>query len=137
MSLFTDLQKMSEAQKTQLQTAPRAALAGTAPRAKAREKARGIARGKQSRRTREDQQPAVGKRPSRDEIQYFSFVIRDALRSKAKVQAEVPVAWAEELDEVCHNLRVGKLELYRYIIGAFLGKTRQLRGRPEKPEEAP
>lgn len=58
--------------------------------------------------------------PSRDAIQEFSFLIRDEL--KVKVQAEVPADWQKELEDMAHGLDVGKLELYRYILGAFLGK---------------
>lgn len=59
--------------------------------------------------------------PTRDEIQEFSFRLRDELR--VKLQAEVPHLWQQELDELARELRVGKLELYRYIIGLFLGKV--------------
>ncbi len=63
--------------------------------------------------------------PSRDAIQEFSFRLRDEL--KVKVQAEVPHHWQQELDDVARELDVKKLELYRYIIGEFLGKVRRKR----------
>jgi hypothetical protein len=59
--------------------------------------------------------------PSRDAIQEFSFRLRDEL--KVKVQAEVPAEWQKELEDLAHDLDVGKLELYRYILGSFLGKV--------------
>jgi|SRR5690554_2230887 hypothetical protein len=59
--------------------------------------------------------------PSRDDIQEFSFRMRDEL--KVKVQAEVPHQWQQELDDLARRLNVRKLELYRYIIGEFLGKV--------------
>jgi hypothetical protein len=58
--------------------------------------------------------------PTRDAIQEFSFQLRDEL--KVKVQAEVPYGWQTELEEIARGLRVKKLELYRFIIGEFLGK---------------
>jgi hypothetical protein len=58
--------------------------------------------------------------PNRDEIQEFSFRLRDEL--KVKVQAEVPHSWQKELEQIALQLDVKKLELYRYIIGQFLGK---------------
>jgi hypothetical protein len=61
--------------------------------------------------------------PTRDAIQEFSFQLRDEL--KVKVQAEVPYGWQTELEEVARQLRVKKLELYRFIIGEFLGKLKQ------------
>lgn len=61
--------------------------------------------------------------PSRDAIQEFSFRLRDEL--KVKVQAEVPHEWQQELDDLARQLNVKKLELYRYIIGDFLGKVEQ------------
>jgi hypothetical protein len=61
--------------------------------------------------------------PTRDAIQEFSFQLRDEL--KVKVQAEVPYGWQTELEEISRQLRVKKLELYRFIIGEFLGKLKQ------------
>jgi len=60
--------------------------------------------------------------PTRDDIQEFSFRLRDDL--KVKVQAEVPYQWQERLDEIARQLKVKKLELYRYIIGDFLGEVK-------------
>ena len=42
-----------------------------------------------------------------------------------KIQAEVPHQWQKELEEKAHKLNVKKLELYRYIIGEFLGKVQR------------
>ena len=61
--------------------------------------------------------------PTRDEIQEFSFRQRDKL--KVKVQAEVPHKWQKELDTMARELGVKKLELYRFILGEFLGKVRR------------
>lgn len=61
--------------------------------------------------------------PTRDEIQEFSFRLRDEL--KVKVQAEVPHQWQKELEEIARELNVKKLELYRFIFGEFLGKVRR------------
>ena len=61
--------------------------------------------------------------PTRDAIQEFSFQLRDEL--KVKVQAEVPYGWQSELEEISRQLRVKKLELYRFILGQFLGKLKQ------------
>lgn len=61
--------------------------------------------------------------PSRDEIQEFSFRMRDSL--KVKVQAEVPHDWQTELENLARDLNVKKLELYRFIIGEFLGKVKR------------
>ena len=63
--------------------------------------------------------------PTRDEVQEFSFRLRDEL--KVKVQAEVPHTWQKELDEVARMLDVKKLELYRFILGEFLGKVKRKR----------
>jgi len=61
--------------------------------------------------------------PTRDEIQEFSFSLRDEL--KVKVQAEVPHRWQKELEEIARELNVKKLELYRFILGEFLGKVKR------------
>jgi len=72
---------------------------------------------------REKSREVVRDLPSRDAIQGFSFRLRDEL--KVKVQAEVPHEWQQELDDLARQLNVKKLELYRYIIGDFLGKVEQ------------
>ena len=64
--------------------------------------------------------------PTRDEIQEFSFRLRDEL--KVKVQAEVPHQWQDELEEISRQQHVKKLELYRFIFGEFLGKVRRKKG---------
>ena len=61
--------------------------------------------------------------PSRDEVQEFTFHLRDEL--KVKVQAEVPHQWQKELEDMARQLDVKKLELYRFIIGEFLGKVQR------------
>lgn len=61
--------------------------------------------------------------PGREEIQEFSFRLRDEL--KVKVQAEVPHQWQRELETTAMRLRVRKMELYRFILGEFLGKVKR------------
>lgn len=61
--------------------------------------------------------------PTRDEVQEFSFRLRDEL--KVKVQAEVPHQWQAELKALAGELDVRRLELYRFILGEFLGKVRR------------
>lgn len=61
--------------------------------------------------------------PSRDEIQEFTFRMRDEL--KVKVQAEVPHKWQKELEDLAREMDVKKLELYRFILGEFLGKVKR------------
>ena len=56
--------------------------------------------------------------PTRDEIQEFSFRLRDTL--KVKLQAEVPHEWQVEIEDIASELNVKKLELYRFIYGQFL-----------------
>ena len=88
---------------------------------RSRDKARDRSRGK----SRSLSRAPFRELPTRDEIQEFSFRLRDAL--KVKVQAEVPHQWQKELDELARGLDVKKLELYRFIIGEFLGKVRRKR----------
>ena len=85
-----------------------------------------LAREVSSDNSREKTRELSPKLPTRDAIQEFSFHLRDAL--KVKVQAEVPYQWQDELDELARGLKVKKLELYRYIIGDFLGKTKPPKG---------
>ena len=76
---------------------------------------------KTSAKSRENIREKSRALPTRDEIQEFSFRLRDEL--KTKVQAEVPHKWHKELEDLSRKLNVKKLELYRYILGEFLGKV--------------
>lgn len=78
---------------------------------------------KSRKKSRGNSTPPSSEYPTRDEIQEFSFRLRDEL--KVKVQAEVPHEWQGELEEVSRTLNVKKLELYRYIFGEFLGKVKR------------
>ena len=70
---------------------------------------------------REHPRENSSERPTRDDVQEFSFRLRDEL--KVKVQAEVPYSWQKELDQIALQMNVKKLELYRFIIGKFLNKV--------------
>jgi hypothetical protein len=91
------------------------------PRDKPREVPRDLLRRKSRELPRNMVQGKPREFPTREEIQAFSFHLRDSL--KTKVQAEVPHEWQDELEEVARLLDVKKLELYRFIIGEFLGKV--------------
>ena len=90
----------------------------TYPRDKSREQLRDLSRGISRAYSRE--------LPTRDEIQGFSFLLRDEL--KVKVQAELPHLWKDELDEISRRQKVNKLELYRFVFGEFLGKVHRKKG---------
>ena len=60
--------------------------------------------------------------PTRDDIQEFSFRLRDSI--KVKIQAEIPYQWQDHLENIANQLDVKKLELYRFIIGNFLGEVK-------------
>ncbi|HUV53523.1 MAG TPA: hypothetical protein VMW64_10695 [Dehalococcoidia bacterium] len=85
-------------------------------------------REKPSDKSREKPRSMSPGNPTRDEIQEFSFSLRDEL--KVKVQAEVPHSWQKELAEMARKMDVKKLELYRFILGEFLGKV-QRKGIPK------
>jgi hypothetical protein len=105
------------AQKTSKRLSPsQPTRNATQPRETSRDHPRALSR-RQSH-----EQPGL---PSRNEIQEFSFKLRDEL--KVKVQAEVPPEWQKELDNLAHDLGVKKLELYRFILGEFLGKVKRRR----------
>jgi hypothetical protein len=61
--------------------------------------------------------------PSTDEIEEFSFKLRN--EHSVQVQALLPEAWKRELEDMAYRLRVGKLELYRFIFGEFLKKVKR------------
>jgi len=95
----------------------------TSPRKVSRGGSRASSRNTARQTSRDSKQRSSRDLPSRDEIQEFSFRLRDELR--VKVQAEVPPDWQKDLEEVAHALDVKKLELYRFIIGEFLGKVKR------------
>lgn len=84
---------------------------------------REVSSDKSRQKPRSSNREATDSLPTRDEIQEFSFRLRDEL--KVKVQAEVPHRWQKELEDVARQLNVKKLELYRFILGEFLGKVKR------------
>jgi hypothetical protein len=123
-NLFTDLEKARAEQRETL------AVKGPSPQppptqkiTQARDHPRGVSRGSPRGRTRGKSRAKPRNLPTRDEIQEFSFRLRDEL--KVKVQAEVPHRWQKELEGIARELDVKKLELYRFILGEFLGKVRR------------
>ena len=90
---------------------------------RARDRSHDISRGISRDNSRDNSRGKSRGLPTRDEIQEFSFRLRDEL--KVKVQAEVPHQWQKELDAIARELDVKKLELYRFVLGEFLGKVRR------------
>ena len=126
---------MKRKQQEEKQIAPeRSASTLTRKPTRVRDKSRDKSRGKSRAMSRDTirARPRGKSRdlPTRDEIQGFSFSLRDQLR--VKIQAEVPHQWHTELADVAQNLKVKKLELYRFILGEFLGKVR----RQQSPERS-
>lgn len=132
MGIYDDLANLSSPsptgpahpQETHPETAtregtPKVTRKSTRPSTTSRDNPRHVTR----KPSREKSRESARTLPTRDEIQEFSFRLRDELR--VKVQAEVPPAWQEELEEVARELRVKKMELYRFIIGEFLGKVKR------------
>jgi len=93
-----------------------------------RVRTRGTVRDESRTKSRENVRITSRDLPTRDEIQEFSFRLRDAIN--VKVQAEVPHQWQEELELHARRLDVKKLELYRFILGEFLGKVQRQSSRP-------
>ena len=102
---------------------PKTTRKSTQVRDKSRDISRGNARDTSRGKPRNNTRGKSRNLPSRDEIQGFSFQLRDEL--KVKIQAEVPHLWQKELEETARKLNVKKLELYRYIIGEFLDKVKR------------
>lgn len=114
--------QQQEAQQPNTQTATSKVTQEVTPvREPSREQPRGNSRVAETHTSRGKARSKSRDFPTRDEIQEFSFRLRDEL--KVKVQAEVPHHWQRDLEELARDLNVKKLELYRYIIGAFLGKV--------------
>ena len=59
--------------------------------------------------------------PTRNEVQEFNFILRDEWMEK--VQVGVPKPWKTELEDMARKINVNRTELYRYIIGEYLGKV--------------
>lgn len=57
-----------------------------------------------------------------DAIEALSFQLRRT--PKERVSADIPTEWKNQLDDLTHELKVGKYELVMYIIGRFLGEAR-------------
>jgi len=117
ISVYAEALKRKQEEKKEHGASRKATSRITRKSTRARDTSRGIARDT----SRDNSRGKSRDLPTRDEIQEFSFRLRDEL--KVKVQAEVPHGWQQEFDEIARQLDVKKLELYRFIIGEFLGKV--------------
>lgn len=116
-------QQKEEGSKPSPKTTPKVTRKTTRTRDKVRDTSRDKVRDKSRGTVRDNSRSKSRDLPSRDEIQEFSFRLRDELR--VKVQAELPPQWQKELDKMARDLDVKKLELYRFIFGKFLGKVQR------------
>jgi len=119
ISVYAEALKRKQEEKKDHQIPRKATSTITRKPTRVRDVSRGIVRDP----SRDNSRRKSRDLPTRDEIQEFSFRLRDEL--KVKVQAEVPYQWQKQLDEIARELDVKKLELYRFIIGGFLGKVRR------------
>ena len=118
ITIYAEAMKRKQEEEQQLTSkpsTPNVTRKPTRARDQSRDTARTRPRGKSRGKPRDF--------PTRNEIQVFSFRLRDQI--KVKVQAEVPHQWHTELADIAQNLNVKKLELYRFILGEFLGKVRR------------
>jgi hypothetical protein len=44
---------------------------------------------------------------------------------KSRVNADIPQAWKDRLDDMAHHLKVGKYDLLMFIIALFLGEVEE------------
>lgn len=58
---------------------------------------------------------------STEEIESLSFELRKD--AKVRINADVPIGWKDLLDNLAHQLKVGKYELLLYMIAVSLGKV--------------
>jgi hypothetical protein len=58
--------------------------------------------------------------PSTENIEKLNFQLRKI--AKVRVNADIPLEWKDQLDDLAHTLRVGKYELLLYMIAVLLGK---------------
>jgi hypothetical protein len=135
-NLFTDLEKTRAEQRkivaskdteNKRKSTQKVTRKATRPRDLSRDMSRGKSREKPREMVRDHPREVSHDLPTRDEIQEFTFQMRDEL--KVKVQAEVPHQWQAEFEDIARQLNVKKLELYRFILGEFLGKVQR-----KKPE---
>ena len=123
VSVYAEAMKRQQEEKKRDSSDAKTTREVTRKSTRVRDLSRDMSRDRSREKPRDKPRKKPRDLPSRDEIQGFSFRLRDDL--KVKVQAEVPHQWQKELDEIARELNVKKLELYRFIIGEFLGKVRR------------
>ena len=64
--------------------------------------------------------------PATEEIEDLAYHLRKV--NKVRVNADVPREWKDRLDDLAHQLRVGKYELMLYVIATFLGEEQPPEG---------
>ena len=122
MSVYAEALKRKQEEETK-RASKTATSKVTRKPTRVRDNPRGTSRDNSSDNSRAKSRGESRGLPTREEIQEFGFRLRDELR--VKVQAEVPHHWQKDFADIARDLNVKKLELYRFILGEFLGKVRR------------
>lgn len=59
--------------------------------------------------------------PAMEAVEELAFKLRKI--QKVRINGDVPPAWKKRLDDLAHELGIGKYELVMYIVGRFLGEV--------------
>lgn len=114
--LFTQLQQAKEQQTQELQrVTPLPEKAEKTPERSAQKVAQKTAHVSKSASKQ------LSNKITQAAVEELAFQLRRT--PQAKINANVPLAWKEKLDELAYRLKVGKYELLTYIVGAFLGEV--------------
>lgn len=116
-NLFTDLQKV-KAEQEQVLTSSVAA-----PIPKPEEKKEQVAQktAQPSEQVSKRMSKSLSKSITQDAVEELAFSLRKTPQSK--LNANVPIAWKDKLDDLAFRLKVGKYELVTYLVGVCIGEV--------------
>ncbi len=128
-SIFTELQQVKAQQQQELHGAGNALPTPVVkkPKPKKEEQADMIVSQEfpqeTSQETSRKTSQARTRYPTKEEMEEFNWRLRN--EPIQKFTTELPAQWMEDMKDIAYRTGVKKLELYRFIIGEFLGKVKR------------
>jgi hypothetical protein len=114
-NLFTQLEKERERQQASLEKVqPDKGATEKKPTQKVTQISKGLSKPLSKK---------ISKPLSTEAIETLVFQLRKV--NKSRVNADIPQAWKDRLDDMAHHLKVGKYDLLMFIIAWFLGEVEE------------
>ena len=115
-NIFSDLQQESATQKQAIEPSDKAKKSIQKPTQVSKRLSK-----LPSKRLSKSVSNNVSNLPTAEEVEELTFRLRKF--PKVRINGDVPDEWKKRLDDLAHELGVGKYDLVTYVVAKFLGEV--------------